>query len=334
MNKKTIIALDVGGSKIHLGIFEGDSLTQQVLLIKEQKYLWKEVKNIKKVLELTLNQYNIHPIDIISIGIAGPVDGSKSQINITNLGIQIDLNQLKTIMHSNNIFVINDLVAHGYGIISQSHDDMYENINIGINKNGNKALIAAGTGLGESILFYNGTTHIPFATEGGHCSFAPTNDLEISLLQYAKSKFNSHVSVERLVSGAFGLPTIFEFLCKHYNYNSQILQKIKIAEDPAPVIYEEAENGDELAIRSIQLFLKLYAQEASNLALKSFAIGGVYLGGGIINKLIKYINTQEFIKAFCDKGRFKELLAQIPIKIIKDQNNAIKGAAFYGLIKS
>ena len=188
------------------------------------------------------------------------------------------------------------------------------------------ALIAAGTGLGESILFWDGTRYRPMPSEGGHADFAPNNDNEIELLRHLRSQY-LHVSYERVLSGP-GLHAIYEYVRDaKKNEPTWLAEKIK-AGDPAAEIAEAGLKGQaDIAKQALDLFASIYGAEAGNLALKAMALNGVYLGGGIAPKLLAKLKDGTFMKAFTNKGRYKRLMSKIPVNVVMNQQTALLGAA-------
>jgi len=173
------------------------------------------------------------------------------------------------------------------------------------------ALIAAGTGLGEAILYGDGTRYHPMPSEGGHASFAPTSDLEIDLLRHLRSSY-LHVSYERVLSGA-GLHAIYEFLRDtKRNEPTWLAERIKVG-DPAAIIAEAGLAGQsELCQQALDMFASIYGAEAGNLALKALALNGLYVGGGIAPKLIPKLKDGTFMRAFVAKGRYKPCSTRFP----------------------
>jgi len=212
--------------------------------------------------------------------------------------------------------------------------DKFVVINEGIaNLSGNLALIAAGTGLGEAILFktVQGEYQVS-ASEGGHVDYAPHNALEIELLAYLWKKFG-HTSWERVVSG-MGIATIYEFLTsiKTSAEPEQIQSKIMSATDIGAEIFKAAQTGESpCSKQAIQIFIENYGAAAGNLALKALSTGGLYIGGGIAPKLITYFTNGAFMQAFSDKGRFSEVMRNIPVKLIIEPKTALLGAASYAM---
>ena len=192
-------------------------------------------------------------------------------------------------------------------------------------------MIAAGTGLGEALLIWDGKTHRPIPSEGGHCDFAARNDREIALLQYLRKTLNGRVSWERVVSG-LGIKNIYAYLrdVEKMDEPAWLCDRMK-TEDPNAVIGQCAEDGSsELCAQTMQTFAASYGAEAGNIALKVLAAGGMYLGGGIAPKSLKTLQAGGFVEAFLDKGRLSPVLQAIPVRVILDDTCALLGAAAYG----
>ena len=227
--------------------------------------------------------------------------------------------------------LLNDLEATAYGLPHLPPSDLYA-INDASPRSGTKVVVAPGTGLGEAILFFQGAHYYVIPSEGGHTDFAPTNLFEIRLLRYLKGKFG-HVSYERVCSGS-GMPNIYAYLKKQgfAQEKPEMKKALKEASDPTPIIVQKAMDGEcELSIATLNAFVSILGAEAGNLALKVMATGGVYLGGGIPPKILSKLKDGTFMAAFVNKGRFAEMLAQIPVYVILNEKTALFGAACYGL---
>jgi glucokinase len=221
----------------------------------------------------------------------------------------------------------NDLESTAYGVLWLRSDEL-EVLNVGTppKKRQALALIAAGTGLGEAILFWDGKSYRPMPSEGGHADFAPNNDQEIELLRYLRSQY-LHVSYERIVSGP-GLHAVYEFLRDtKKNEPTWLAEKIKAGNPPAEIAQAGLQGQAEIAQQSLDLFTSIYGAEAGNLALKALSLDGVYVGGGIAPKLITKLKDGTFMKAFTNKGRYKKLMTQMPVKVIMNSQTALLGAA-------
>ncbi|MGC4097704.1 MAG: glucokinase [Nitrospira sp.] len=258
-------------------------------------------------------------------GIAGPVIDNRCET--TNLPWIIDGPRIAKQFAIPRVQLLNDLEATAYGILWLRSDEL-EVLNVGNppKKRQALALIAAGTGLGEGILFWDGKSYRPMPSEGGHTDFAPNNDQEIELLRYLRGQY-LHVSYERLLSGP-GLHAIYEFLRDtKKNEPTWLAEKIRVGNPPAEIAQAGLQGQAEIARQALELFASIYGAEAGNLALKALSLDGVYVGGGIAPKLITKLQDGTFMKAFTNKGRYKRLMSQMPVKVIMNQHTALLGAA-------
>lgn len=319
---------DIGGTNTRLALIDR---TRPVIIQHTKKYLSVEYKGLLEIIKLFLEEFSItDTISGASFGIAGPIRNQR--VEATNLSWIIDAKELSEKLKIESVYLINDLEANAYGLFVLEEKDFHV-LNKGKEQLGNQALISAGTGLGEAGLIYGRKTHIPFACEGGHCDFAPRNDLEIELLKFARQNY-PHVSYERFLSGD-GIHFIYQFLIKHHKKShSSEMKNLFENNNPASVISKKAiEENDPLCSETLDLFISIYGAEAGNLALKFLALGGLFIGGGIAPKIIDKMKDETFFKAFIDKGRFAGLLASIPIKIVLNDRAALLGAAEYLLRK-
>lgn len=271
-------------------------------------------------------------IDAACFAIAGPIQRKTNYqtANVTNLPWEMDSKDLQETFNIPKIQFINDFQAMGYAIEHLSPDDIEVLQQGQTQTNGVRAVIGAGTGLGEAILVFSGNQYDVLATEGGHQDFAPNDALEVALYQYIHKK-HEHVSYERILSGT-GLVNIFNFLIQHEksanNKNQQILNSI----DPAATISQMAnEKSDIMAERALALFMKIYGAEAGNLALTCLPTAGLYITGGIAGKNLSYLKSSEFLKSFNSKGRMQTLLENIPVNIVTNQEAGLVGATQYAL---
>jgi len=321
IKSEIVLAGDVGGTKTRLGLFE---VTRgRLRLLCEKTFLSKNYKGLENILgEFLKGQKGIASA---CFGVAGPV--TEEVIIATNLPWWINIQSLQKVLPLKKVEVINDLVANAYGI-SVLKKSAFEILNVGKIKKGNEALISAGTGLGEAILFWDGQQHVPSPSEGGHAEFGPRNHLELELFHYLSSYFD-HVSYERVLSGE-GLFHIYQFLKDSKRFGSEppwLFQKMK-SEDPAEVISEMARlKQNKLCVKALDLFTSIYGAAAGNLALQVVAIGGVYIGGGIAPKIIWKLKDGIFMKAFKDKGRLSHIVVHIPVKVIMNERTTLLGAA-------
>jgi glucokinase len=327
-DKELILAGDIGGTKTHLAVFsfQDNNLKAEF----EKTFPSQEYSGLEPILE-EFFATGKHPIGRASFGIAGPlVDG---RVNPPNLDWIVDPLSLAKTLELPSVSLLNDLEAAAYGIFTLAPDEFLV-LNEGvIRRPGNKVLIAAGTGLGETILFDDGKNYYPLASEGGHSDFAARNELEIELLRYLIGRFG-RVSYERVVSGP-GLSNIYDFLKDRAELGvpDWFAEKMAAAEDRSALISQAALAGEpEIAVQALNMFVSSYGAEAGNLALKGKAIGGVYVGGGIAPKMLNKLRDGTFMQAFNDKGRYRELVSSIPVYVVLNEKAALRGAAYHATL--
>lgn len=253
------------------------------------------------------------------LALAGPVIGNRCKL--TNLVWQVSKEELETRLGC-PVFLLNDLEAMCYGVLELQESDTFV-LKQGKKMLGNMAVIASGTGLGEAGIIWDGKKHLPFASEGGHVDFAPEDEWEMNFFRYLKRRYG-HVSYERVVSG-MGVTNIFNFLCEERKISSPLLGR----EDVGKEITEKAKGGDPICIETMERFFRIYGREAGNLALKYWAVGGVWIGGGIAYNALKMLEKSSFSSAFYAKGRFSERLKEIPLKVILNLNAPLLGALHF-----
>ena len=320
-----LLAGDIGGTKTNLALYTpGGGLTPRAqATFKSARY-----PSLEAVVAEFLNRAAVS-VDSATFGIPGPVvDG---QASVTNLPWIVSEAALQQALGIQEVKLLNDLEATAYGIPHLSPADLFV-LNDAPPQNGTKVVIAPGTGLGEAVLFFRDGHYDVLASEGGHTDFAPTNLFEIRLLRYLMGKFG-HISYERVCSGK-GMPNIYGYLKKQRfaQESPEMAKALKAADDPTPIIVQKAMTGEcELSIAALNAFVSILGAEAGNLALKVLATGGVYLGGGIPPKILAKLKDGTFMASFVNKGRFAEMLAQIPVYVILNERTAQFGAACYGL---
>lgn len=322
------LAGDIGGTNCRLACFEREP--SRLRLVATADYPSNNYSGLDEVVALFLAEHSItDAVESAVFGIAGPVeDGRRAQV--TNLPWVVDQALLSNNLNTSKVGLLNDLVANAYGTCWLTNDDYFA-LNIGVaHPRSNRALISAGTGLGEAGLVFVDGCYVAMASEGGHCSFAPQQAIEIEIYNFLQQKYG-HVSWERVVSGA-GLMNIFEFLCQRQSKSEStatLAQMPELADlDPAAMISQAAILGlDPIAEQALDLFIKFYGAEAGNVALKFLATGAVYVGGGIAPKILLKLQEGGFFDAFISKGRFSKLLEKISIYVILNERTALLGAA-------
>ncbi len=328
---KLILAGDIGGTKTNLALFsvqEGKKLHPEA----KKSFPSKNYPGLEPVLEEFLRGFG-GSIDRACFGVAGPVADGK--VKTPNLPWMLDSTKLAASLKLPSVSIINDLEATAYGIFTLGREEFFD-LNEGKPPRvGNRALIAAGTGLGQAIIYDDGEDFYPMASEGGHADFAPRNDLEIELLRYLIDIFG-HVSYERVVSGP-GLVNIYNFLKQSGRLSepSWLTDQIASGHDAGAVISQAALAGEaEICVKALDLFASVYGAEAGNLALKGKSVRGLYIGGGIAPKILKKLKDGTFMRAFVDKGRFSEFLSAVPVRVILNDRAALRGAAYYAAFRS
>ena len=325
MARELVLAGDIGGTKTNLALFtiHGDKLRSQ----ETRTYRSKRYSGLVPVLQEFLADSKAE-IDAACFGIAGPVvDG---RVTTPNLPWMVDVSEVRRALKLECVTLLNDLEAGAYGVFTLENDEFYP-LNEGVMRHaGNKALIAAGTGLGQALLHDDGRHFHPLASEGGHGDFAPRNEVEIELLRYLIAQFG-HVSYERVVSGP-GLFNIYRFLkdTKRFPEPDWINERLAQTDDASAEVSKAALAGEaEICVQALDLFVSVYGAEAGNLALRANAVRGLYIGGGIAPKILAKLKEATFMRAFIDKGRYGDFLGAIPVQVILNSHSALRGAAYH-----
>jgi len=319
-----ILAGDVGGTKVHLALY--DFTDGKLKYTTDKQYPAKNYSGLEEIVKEFLGT---NKVTAACFGVPGPVRAGR--LRLTNLPWTLDSSELSASLGIQHVFLINDLEANGYGVAELSAEQIYTLSDGDAGQIGNRALIAAGTGLGEGILAWNGRMHVPYPSEGGHTDFGPRNEEEIELLRFLQRKYNGRVSYERVVSG-MGLTNVYEFLRDDRGMEEPkwLADEIAAVHDPNSVITQMALSAkSEICSKALDMVVSVYGAEAGNLALKVLSVGGLYVGGGIAPRILEKLKDGTFMKAFTDKGRLSQLLINMPVRIILDSRAALLGAAAY-----
>ncbi len=320
--KALLLAGDIGGTKTNLALF---SLGKSGLeLVRNKRYTSAESDGLNAIVAKFLAKSDGR-VDGACFGVPGVVRDNRAQP--TNLKWEVDGRSLAEDLRTNRVTLINDLAANAAGISELAPTDL-ETLQDGLlSAVGNRCIISPGTGLGEAGLYWDGRRYHPWASEGGHANFAPRTEVELQLLSYLQSRFG-HVSIERVASGQ-GLSNVYAFLrdLGHGKEKSEIAAALKTS-DPGKVIATAAEKGTcKLCAQTVEIFASTLANEAANLALKTMATGGVFIGGGIPAKLLWKLRAPAFIDDFNAKGRLEALMESMPVRVILNDQAALLGAA-------
>ncbi len=331
--ERLILAGDIGGTKTFAGLFSAapGGVLSPVLV---RKLVNADFASVEDLLGSFIDEAGgpgAHHLGAAAFGVACPVEGGRC--SLTNTPWVIDSEVLARILRLPRVSLLNDLEATGWGIGALAGEDL-ETINTGVERGGNGAVIAAGTGLGETILVdFNGERR-PLPTEGGHTDFAPRTELELELLSHLMKKFG-HVSYERVLSGD-GLGNIYTFLLEREGQGLPEEAREAFEDHGAgEFVFNEARaGGNPIAAGAIRVFVSIYGAEAGNLALKTLCTGGLYIGGGIAPKVFGAEEAGIFMESFVQKGRFRGLLADMPVYLIRNEKTGLLGAARYAALSS
>jgi glucokinase len=324
-----ILAADVGGTSSRIGVFEFESA--RVRSVTEAVYPSRGHAGLDEIVRAFLSRHRPQ-VDRAGFAVAGPVIGGR--VEAPNLPWAVDARSLASTVGLPAVGLLNDLEANAHGIPLLEDRDFLV-LNPGApDASGNRAVISAGTGLGEAGIYWDGREHHPFAGEGGHADFAPHSDVDVDLLVHLRKRFGSHVSWERVVSGP-GLTSIYEFLRDTGRGTEPAwLHDALGAGDPPAVISRAAREGaSEMCSQALSIFVSAYGAEAGNLALKVLATGGVYVGGGIAPKIAEALQ-QSFMDAFVAKGRMRRVLEAIPVRVILNDRTALLGAVRWTALRA
>ncbi len=327
-----VVGGDIGGTKPNLAVYE--ALNGLLTVKHKASYPSADYTSVLTMLDGFLAEAGVSPVSIC-LGVAGPVMHGK--VKLTNLSYTIDSEEIARHYGLASVTLINDLEATAYGLPQLDRDQVITLIGEEDIQPGNMAILAPGTGLGEAGLFWDGECYRPFATEGGHCNFAPRTDLDVELFQWLRSQYGV-VSWERVLSGP-GIASIHQFLVevKKRSVSAAHAEAVQYASEsknlPALISGAALENAEPVCIEAMQLFVQYLAHESANLVLKMKATGGLLLGGGIPPKISSLLTSGQFTEAYLDAGAMRHLIEDVPVYIINNDRAALLGAgnfAAYG----
>jgi glucokinase len=328
--KKLVLAGDIGGTKTHLALFS--VLGKKLRVESEKRFPSRYYSGLVPVLQEFLAGRR-PALEAACFGIAGAVVDGK--VTTPNLPWMVDVEELRRVLKLPATTLLNDLEAAAHGLFTLD-DDEFLTLNEGTMRHaGNKALIAAGTGLGQAILYDDGHHFRPLASEGGHGDFAPRSEIEVELWRYLSARFG-HVSYERVVSGP-GLVNIYRFLkeVRGMAEPAALAEKFAAGEDAGAVISKAALAHEfEICVQALDMFTAAYGAEAGNLALRAKSVRGLYIGGGIAPKIAAKLRDGVFMRAFTDKGRYTDLLKAVPVQVVLNEEAALRGAGYYAAFLS
>jgi glucokinase len=316
-----VLVGDIGGTKTALGLAK--THRDRVELDGTRQYPSADFASLDEIVRRYLDETGA-VCRFAAFAIAGPVRERRSQA--TNLPWELDADAMEQALGFAGVALLNDLEATAWGLAALEPADLAE-IHPGEPALGNACVVAAGTGLGEAGLFWDGLRHQPFATEGGHADFAPADALDCALHEFLKQRFG-RVSWERVVSG-LGIRNLYDFLSEWRGIESPpaLCEAIATGDAAAAIAAAASERICPVCTETMALFFRLYGREAGNMALKQMALGGVYLGGGIAPKNLDALRSSAFLEGFFDKGRLEPLMRAMPVRVIVQPNTPLMGAA-------
>ena len=330
-----LLAGDIGATKSNVALISSDGSAREPLI--ERTLPSGDYPDLASLVGDFMDYARGRLVDALAVdracfGVPGPV--VLGSVEITNLPWVLAEEPLAEELGVRRVTLINDLAATAFAIPSLQSEELRQIKPGEPEPGGTIAVLAPGTGLGEAFLTCHGGSYHPHGSEGGHTDFSPTDMAQIGLLEYLLKRFD-HASYERVCSG-LGLPHIYGYLREtgRHHEPSELADALAAADDPTPIIITHATDGGNryrICVAVLEMFTDLLAAEAANLALKVFATGGVYLGGGIPPRILPYLLSTNFIRSFVDKGRMSELLGRIPVHVIMNPKAALLGAAEYGL---
>jgi glucokinase len=320
-----ILAGDVGGTKTVLSSYarSGAGLVPR----REAVFASREHGSLEEILRRFLAEEPGGGIAAACFGVAGPVVDGRA--DVTNLGWQLAEQELARETGISRVRLVNDLEAMAHGVLGlPERERAILNRGARADRRATIAVLAAGTGLGQAVLWWDGERHRAMPSEGGHASFAPCDEEEIGLLRFLRSELGGHVSTERVLSGP-GLHNVYRFLRERSGEPEPAWLSLRLAkEDPGAVVGEVGlAQGEPVCARAVERFASIYGAEAGNLALRHLALGGVMLGGGIAPKLLPALERGGFLRAFLDKGRRAPMLEGIEVSVALNPRAPLLGAA-------
>jgi glucokinase len=324
-----LLAGDIGGTKTVLALFQEESAVEfERIPVHEAVFPSDDFDSLEAIVNKFLQTCDVE-LTGASFGVAGPV--VNQQAEITNLSWIINARRIQDTFGVNTI-LLNDLEAIANAVPHLQKDDLFTLHEGQPEPYGAIGVIAPGTGLGEAFLVWDGKKYESYPSEGGHAAFAPTSLRQVELLTFWLERLG-HVSYERFCSG-IGIPNIYQFLRAGGAYSEPdwLRKQLAEAEDPTPVIVDTAKTGEvAICVETLTLFIEILGGEAANLALKVLATGGMYIGGGIPPRILPQLQASRFMKLFQYKGRFSNLMADIPVHVIRNPKVALYGAAYEAL---
>lgn len=332
-----ILAADIGGTKAEFAVYKQSK--HGLKAEWQQRYASAHYVSFNELCaqlckDLTEAGICLDALKQASFAVAGPI--KKNTCQTTNLPWFLEGQQLAETFQLETLSLLNDVEASA---LCMPHLGSEHFVPITVCQQGESdqaiAIVAPGTGLGEAALFWTGSRYQAQVSEGGHKDFAAKNPLEFALYEFAEQRFPGHVSWERLLGGS-GFSLMYDFLSQHRGLQDgpDILNTLSEGDRNAAITRLALAQQSALCQQTLALYINLLAAEAANVALQYLALSGVILTGGIPPKIISALNSQIFVDAFINKGRYRALLQQIPVRVCMKKDSALLGAAYHAAEKS
>ncbi len=320
-----ILAGDVGGTKTNLALFEPEG--RRLVRREMRSFPSRDYSALEAILGEFLS--GMPPVERVCLGVAGPVIAGRSRL--TNLPWTVEREAVRAAAGARRAFLLNDLQATAYAVPFLPPDGVAVLQEGTADPEGTVGVIAAGTGLGAAFLVRVGDAYLPVATEAGHADFAPRGERQARLHRHLEA-LHGRASVERVLSGP-GLEAIYRFLRESDGLADAPGDAARLSADDPPRAIAQAglAGGPDACGEALRLFASVYGAQAGNLALQVLASGGIYLGGGIAPAILPALSRADFLDAFLDKGRLREFMTEVPVRVILDDTAALLGAARYAL---
>ena len=322
-SEPTLLAVDLGGTHTRLRLANHDAGVPHTLL--EQHVRTGDFPDLSSLLKHFFRSSGRKPPPRACLAVAGPVWETRGGqcARVTRLQWEIDGPALRRELGLERLRLINDFAAIGHALEGIPPAELHCLQTGDPEPAGTRALIGAGTGLGQALLPHDGRGYRVLPTEGGHADFAPGDALQLELLRHLQGRL-THVSWERLVSGP-GLALIHDFLCQRAGHTPEL--DVEDGGTPALISQRALRDQDPMAERALDLFLHLYGAQAGNLALTTMATGGLFIAGGIAPRILPRLSAGGFLEAFHRKGRMTELMERFPVHVVLTEQPGLLGAS-------
>lgn len=320
-----LLAGDVGGTKTLLGLFEAGGPRPSERL--RRSYATDDFSSFTAILDAFARETGDPlAVEAVAVGVAGPVVGNVARL--TNIDWDISAAEITARLGTSRVHILNDLAALAGSVEVLTPDELVPLQEGRARLDGNAAVIAAGTGMGQAYLHRVNGRLRPVPSEGGHADFAARSDRELELVRMLRERFG-RAEVEQVVSGP-GLLNLHQLT--HRGGECEMLEGVTDPSDAPPRVTAAGMSGRcQGCVEALRMFVSAYGAEAGNLALRGLATSGLYVGGGIAPKILPAIRSGLFMEAFLAKEPMRELLTMVPVKVIVNPDAGLIGAAVHAV---